>query len=85
MPSPYPQSGQTLTAWIYIPSNSSLALQAKLFEVDQGHWQYDPYVPLPKGQWYQLTYKIQMNNPDQIGIQFDGTGNGVIYVDAINW
>jgi hypothetical protein len=86
MPSPYPQSGQTLTAWIYIPSNSSLALQAKLFELHQGSWSDVSYVSLPKGQWYELTYKnIPTSNPDKIGIQFGGTGNGVIYVDAINW
>ncbi len=87
MPSPYPQQGQTLTAHIYIPSNSSLSLQANLFVIDQEHnWHQSSYVPLPKGQWYTLTYNnIPTSNPNKIGIQFAGTGNGTIYVDAINW
>ena len=87
IPSPPPQQGQTLTAHIYIPSNSSLSLQARLFVVDQNYnWHKSSPVTLPNGQWYTLTYNnIPMSNLNQIGIQFSGTGNGIIYVDAINW
>jgi hypothetical protein len=85
-----PQPGQTISAYVYMPSNS-VSLTAKLFVVDQQyHWASDTLVTLQAGVWTHLTCVVPPNvTPRQLGIQFNNsTGSGIstsVYVDAIGW
>ncbi|HEV2581687.1 MAG TPA: hypothetical protein VGT44_12610 [Ktedonobacteraceae bacterium] len=92
--SSYPKAGQTITAYLYLPANSS-NIMAKLFVMDsQFHW-FDPgdMVTLIPGTWNRLTFSLPANvstgQMRQIGVQFN-TGDtnpvsGTVYIDNIGW
>ena len=88
----YPGPGQTVTAYVYLPTGS-VPFTAKLFVVGSDyHWYSNDAVPLKPGIWNPLTYTLpaSINGiPKQVGIQFDssasGSASGVVYVDAVSW
>jgi len=88
----YPQAGQTITAYVYLPANSG-SLTAKLFIMDnQFHWLSGNMNRLSPGKWNRLTYAVPSNVSGQLlqlGIQFSTLGNTAIstdvYVDAVGW
>jgi hypothetical protein len=90
-PSP-PQAGQTVSAYIYLPSNS-VTITAKLFVVDNNyHWFSNDVVPLVPGIWNHLTYTISSNMPGQarlIGVQFNSRNSTYVptsvFIDAVGW
>jgi hypothetical protein len=86
-----PQPGQTVSAYVYLPSNA-VSLTAKLFVAGRNYqWSWDAVVPLQPGTWTHLTCDVPSTDdpPRQLGIQFNSrTGNGVgtqVYVDAVGW
>ena len=90
--SSYPQAGQTLSADVYIASNS-VSIAAKVFVADSNdQWHSSSMTTLTPGTWVHLTYTIpgDLNGPPkQIGIQFNSPGgstiNSDVYIDAVNW
>lgn len=84
---PAPQQGQVLRAFVYFPVDSTFTLGAKLFIINKGFLWLDGgrYFEIKKGAWTLLEYVVPESEPDQIGIQFSGIGNGTIYIDAIGW
>ncbi len=83
--SPAPQAGQTLTAYVYIPSSESLSVSGWLFVQDSNYkWYKESPVTITKGAWQKLTFPVPAN-ANQIGIQFNGTGSGSVYVDEVRW
>ena len=88
----YPQTGQTLTANVYIASNS-VSMAAKVFVVDSSNqWHSSSMTSLTPGTWMHLTYTLSNDlkgSPQQIGIQFNSPGGSTIstdvYVNAVNW
>ena len=88
----YPQAGQTLSASIYLPSNS-VNLTAKLFMMDNNYqWHSSNGFSLTPGTWTHLTYTIPTGvsvPPRQLGIQFSTSMNTPVstpvYVDAVGW
>jgi mannanase-like protein len=90
--SSYPQAGQTITAYIYLPANAA-SLMAKVFVMASNYqWYSGPMLPLTPGTWNHLTYTLPsaINGPlRQIGIQFNATADSGIssdvYIDAISW
>ena len=85
-----PQAGQTLNAYVYLPSNS-VNLTARLFVADQQyHWTSNAVVTLQAGVWTHLTCVVPANTvPRQLGIQFNSsTSSGIstnVYIDAVGW
>lgn len=87
-----PQSGQTVSAYVYLPSNS-VTITAKLFVMDMNyHWfAHDAVVQLTPGQWTHLTFTIpnDFGQTRQVGIQFNSPSNNNIdvsvYIDAVGW
>lgn len=85
-----PQAGQTISAYVYLPSNS-VSLTARLFAADQQyHWSSNAVVKLQAGVWTHLTYLVPANTVlHQLGIQFNSsTSSGIstnVYIDAIGW
>jgi len=83
--SPAPQSGQILTAYVYVPSSVSLSVSGWLFVQDSNYkWYKESPVTITKGTWNKLTFAVPAN-ANQIGIQFNGTGSGNVYVDEVRW
>jgi hypothetical protein len=83
--SPAPKAGQTLTAYVYIPSSASLSVSGWLFVQDSNYkWYKESPVTIGKGTWIKLTFAVPAN-ANQIGIQFNGTGSGSVYVDEVRW
>ncbi|QBD81881.1 hypothetical protein EPA93_40265 [Ktedonosporobacter rubrisoli] len=88
----YPKPGQTITAYVYLSSNS-VNLQAKVFIVDGDYkWHSDRMVTLTAGTWNRLSYTVPQSfngQPSQLGIQFNSTtSNGPgcnVFIDAIGW
>src|SRR5579883_2506454 len=85
-----PQPGQTLTAYLYVPTGSQ-PISAHIYIVDGDHnWNAPEVIPLGIGQWNQLTYVIPNDVKTPIydtGIQFvvagGQTSSGAIYIDSI--
>lgn len=83
--SPSPQTGQTLTAYVYVPGSVSLSVSGWLFVQDSNFkWYKESPVTITKGAWKKLTFTVPAN-ANQIGIQFNGTGSGSVYVDEMRW
>jgi hypothetical protein len=90
--SSYPQAGQTLSANVYIASNS-VSIAAKVFVADSNdQWHSSSMTTLTPGTWVRLTYTLPgaINGPPkQIGIQFNSpsgsTINSDVYINAVNW
>ncbi len=88
----YPQAGQTITAYVYLPGNP-VSVTAKLFVMDNKyHWLSGNMNRLSPGKWNRLTYTMPSNVSGQIlqlGIQFSTLGNTAtstnVYVDAVGW
>jgi hypothetical protein len=88
----YPQAGQTISANIYIASNS-VSMAAKVFIVDTSYqWHSSSMTPLTPGTWVHLTYTVpnDLNSPPrQIGIQFNSpAGSSIrtdVFINSINW
>jgi len=89
----YPQGGQTLTAYVYQPSNSN-SLTAKLFVMDNNyHWlSNNTMISLTPGQWNRLTFILPSDlsgQPRMLGIQFGNAANssmsGDVYIDQVGW
>lgn len=91
-PASGPQSGQTLTAYVYLPSGTAATTtQAKLYVQDSaGTWHQDTLGTLVKGTWNYLSYTLPTfsGSAQRIGIQFYEASNNTsttIYIDAVNW
>ncbi len=88
----YPQAGQTITAYVYLPGNS-VSVTAKLFIMDsQYHWFSGNMMRLSPGEWNRLTFTVPSNVSGQLlqlGIQFSTLGNTAmstdVYIDAVGW
>jgi hypothetical protein len=91
----YPQAGQTITIYVYVPAtNAAVNLGAKIFVMDgQYHW-FDPdaMTQLKPGQWNQLTFTlpaISSGQLRQLGIQFNNLGTSLlstsVFIDAVSW
>ena len=88
----YPQAGQTLSANVYIASNS-VTMTAKVFMVDSAYqWHSSSMSALTPGTWVHLTYTIptDLKTPSQqIGIQFNSPPGSTIstdvYVNSVTW
>lgn len=88
----YPQAGQTLKAYVYLPSNS-VSLMAKIFIMDNNyHWFSSALLPLIPGVWSRLSYTLPSSisgQPRLLGIQFNNASTMPIttevYIDAISW
>lgn len=88
----YPQGGQTVTAYVYVASNS-ISVNAKVFVVDSTHtWQSGNMITLTPGSWNRLTYTLpaSFSGPArQLGIQFNTpSASGIsttVYIDAVGW
>ena len=87
-----PQAGQTLSANVYIASNS-VSIAAKVFVVDSNdQWHSSSMTTLTPGTWVRLTYTLPgaiNGSPKQIGIQFNSPGgstiNSDVYINTVNW
>ncbi len=83
--SPAPQAGQTLTAYVFVPGSASLSVSGWLFIQDSTYtWHEESPVTITKGTWQKLTFAVPAS-ANQIGIQFNGTGSGSVYVDEVRW
>lgn len=89
--SPAPQSGQTVTAYVYAASNA-VSINAKLFITDGSYqWHTGNAVTLAPGTWTAVTYTLPtgVTSIKQLGIQFNSqTGSGIstdVYIDAVGW
>ncbi len=88
----YPKAGQTITAYVYLPSNS-ISLSAKVFLMDSNYqWSSNIMIRLDPGVWNRLSYTVPANftgQPRQLGIQFttsvDVPMSGDVYIDAVSW
>lgn len=88
----YPQVGQTISANVYIASNS-VSMTAKVFVVDSAYqWHSSSMTALTAGTWVHLTYTVpnDLKNPlQEIGIQFNSPPGSPIstdvYVNAVSW
>ncbi len=88
----YPKPGQTITAYVYLPSNS-VSITASLFVMDNNyHWFSDVMIRLNPGVWNRITYPLSsdVNAPlRQLGVQFttqvDAPMSGDVYIDAVSW
>lgn len=89
----YPQAGQTLTAYVYQPSNSN-SFTAKLFVMDNNYrwFSNNTMISLTPGQWNRLTFTLPSNlsgQPRLLGIQFSNAVNspesGDVYIDQVGW
>ncbi len=87
-----PQAGQTVSAYLYLASNS-VSINARLFVVNNAYqWLLHDNVTLVPGSWTHLTYTLPTTlsgNPRQLGIQFNSpTGGNIssnVYLDAVGW
>ncbi len=91
-PATGPHTGQTLVAYVYLPSGTSASTtQAKLYVQDSaGHWYQDELATLVKGNWNYLSYTLPTfsGNAQRIGIQFYEAPNNTsttIYIDSVSW
>ena len=87
----YPHAGQTITASVYV-SSTTASVNAKLFITEHDYtWHTGDAVTLTPNTWTHLTFLIPAmvtEQPRQIGVQFNSTGNGGsinVYVDAVGW
>ena len=88
----YPQAGQTITAYVYLPGNAG-SVTAKLFVMsNQYHWFSRNMIRLRPGVWNRLTFTMPSNvsgHLRQLGIQFSTLGNTSmstdVYIDAVGW
>ena len=91
--STYPQAGQTVTMYIYLPANSP-HIEAKVFVMDsQYHW-FDPdaVITFQSGTWNRLTFTLPAGVTGQLrqlGVQFNTNSatpvSGNVYIDAVGW
>ncbi len=90
-PTKGPVSGQTLTAYVYVPAGTSTTIQAKLFVQDStGTWHQENIKTLVTTYWNYLSYTIPTfsGSASRIGIQFYESPNNTsttVYIDAVNW
>jgi hypothetical protein len=90
-PSSGPVAGQTVSAYIYVPSSSTTVI-AKLYVEDSSFtWHQENAVTVSTtGSWFELSFTPTgySGNALQIGIQFNETPLSTattVYVDAIGW
>ena len=91
--STYPQAGQTVTMYVYLPTNSP-DIEAKVFVMDsQYHW-FDPgaMLTLQSGTWNRLTFTLPgdvTGQLRQVGVQFNTQSatpvSGDVYIDSVGW
>ncbi len=89
----YPQAGQTIAMYIYLPA-SSTGIEAKIFVMDnQYHW-FDrgAMTSLKPGTWNRLAFTLPgavSGQLRQLGVQFTTPGNASVsanvYIDAVGW
>lgn len=88
-----PVAGQTVTAWVRVPSAVSGSVGAKIFvqQAGNGAWHYNNAFTTVSagGGWQQLSYVCAgySGGATQVGVQFfKSTGSTVtFYLDAVNW
>jgi hypothetical protein len=88
-----PAAGQTLSAWLYIPSATTTTVTAKLFYQDPStfKWITGPNTVITqRGAWVKLSLPVTgISAPShQIGIQLQESPfntDSTIYVDSVNW
>jgi len=87
-----PTSGQTITIFAYLATNS-VTVNAKILIVDANNqWLTGDFTQLVPGTWTSLTYTVPsgLSGPiSQIGVQFNNpSGSNIssdVYIDAIGW
>ena len=87
-----PKTGQTITAYVYLATNS-VTVNAKLLVVDaNSQWHTGDFTQLTPGTWTSLTYTVPSGLPGpigELGVQFNSpTGSNIssdVYVDAVGW
>lgn len=94
-PSGGPTAGQTLTAYVYIPSSTTTAVTAKFYVQDSAfNWHQvgnAGTLITQRGSWAQISYTPTgySGNAIQVGIQFQESGPynaaSTVYVDSIGW
>jgi hypothetical protein len=90
----YPQAGQTITIYVYMPATPATNLGAKIFIMDnQYHWyDADTMSRLVPGTWNQLMFTLPSavsGQLRQLGVQFNNSGttrlSTNVFVDAVSW
>jgi hypothetical protein len=87
-----PSSGQTITAYVYIPSGSS-SVQANVFVEDiqsnQYATDYDSLGSLTPGAWNHITYTVPAGiTVEEYGVGIHPTESSsqvIAYIDNISW
>jgi hypothetical protein len=87
-----PQPGQTITAYVYMASNS-VTVRAKLFISDSSNqWHIGNVVNLQPGVWNRITFTVPQGisgQVNQLGIQFNSPATGGpgcdVYIDGVGW
>jgi hypothetical protein len=90
-----PTAGQTLTAYVYIPSSTTTAVTAKFYVQDSAFKWYQVgnagTLITQRGSWVQISYTPTgySGNAIQVGIQLQESGPyntaSTVYVDSIAW
>jgi len=85
-----PVTGETLTAYLYLPG-SSVSVSAKLYVQDSKYqWYYDSLISLAHGQWVELSLTVPRvsGSLTALGVQFlakPANTNATVYLDTVNW
>lgn len=89
----YPQVGQTVAMYIYLPA-SSPGIEAKMFVMDNRYHWFDrgAMTSLKPGAWNRLTFTLPgavSGQLRQLGVQFTTPGNAPVsanvYIDSVGW
>jgi hypothetical protein len=92
-PAAGPTAGQTLTAYVYVPSTTTTAITAQLYVQDSAYaWHTAPGTVISqRGSWVKLSFAPSgyTGSAIQVGLQMQesspfGTAS-TIYVDSVGW
>ncbi|HEV2639036.1 MAG TPA: hypothetical protein VGX23_28080 [Actinocrinis sp.] len=91
-PASGPSAGQTLTAYVYVPSSTTTTIIAKLYYQEPSYSQIagDNTVISQRDAWVKLSLPVSgfSGNALQVGIQFQESPyntNSTVYVDSVDW
>lgn len=91
-PTSGPAAGQTLSAYLLVPSGTTQTVTAKLYVQDSAfQWHTaNPVTVSQRGSWVQLSYPLSgyTGTAIQVGLQFNETPvntSTTVYVDGFTW